>query len=129
MLNRVLSQSTRIACFIAVLSPFSGYVSAATAFINYASVTSVLVSSATDGTYGGCMVALSLNPKSTLAACGNTWVTFGCDGVLVADPVRAYRLLDQAQLALVTSRKVQVGIDDTKKSPEGYCFAWRMDVK
>ena len=53
-------------------------------------------------------------------------VTFSCTGTFT-DAVRAYRMLDQAQLALVTAKIVSVTINDANKH-NGYCFAQRIDV-
>ena len=79
-----------------------------------------------DSTYGGCMALLSRRIEGTLPGCRGAWVTFSCDGTYT-DPVRAYRMLDQAQLALATGMRVLVVVDDTK-SHNGYCFASRIDV-
>ena len=66
-----------------------------------------------DDAYGGCMAALSKSPKNMLPACKNTWVTFSCDGTYT-DPVRAYRMLDQAQLSRgFTKIRAQHEIDRT----------------
>jgi hypothetical protein len=79
-----------------------------------------------DSTRGGCVAALSKNPAAVLPACKKTWVTFSCDGTYT-DPVRAYRLLDQAQLALATGLEVQVTVTDAKMH-DGYCFASQIKV-
>jgi hypothetical protein len=79
-----------------------------------------------DDTYGGCMAALSLNPQTVRPSCAPWWVTFSCSGHFT-DPVRAYRMVDQAQLALATGKKAFVLIQDNKKH-NGYCFANRIDV-
>lgn len=76
--------------------------------------------------FGGCMVALSASPAAVLPACKGWWVTFSCDGTYT-DPVRAYRMLDQAQLALATGMQVSVDVDDSKVH-NGYCLASRIDV-
>jgi hypothetical protein len=78
--------------------------------------------------FGGCMAKLSVSPKTKLPECGASWVSFSCSGQYT-DEVRAYRLLDQAQLALAAGRDVQVQVwfDDTRKH-NGYCFAYRIDV-
>ena len=87
-------------------------------------VTRVLVI-ATDA-YGGCMAQLSVDPQSVLPSCAKGWVTFSCTGTFT-DPVRAYRMLDQAQLALAANKKVWVQVVDTSLH-NGYCFANRIDV-
>lgn len=79
-----------------------------------------------DSTRGGCVAALSRNPAAVLPACKKTWVTFSCDGTYT-DPVRAYRMLDQAQLALATGLQVQVTLTDAKMH-DGYCFVNQIKV-
>ena len=79
-----------------------------------------------DSTYGGCMALLGTDPASLLPACGANWITFSCSGDF-ADPVRAYRMLDQAQLALATGKRVRVVITDTSQH-NGYCFTTRIEV-
>ena len=90
-----------------------------TAFIEATRVTG-------DGTFGGCMASLSKDPAEVLPACKSSWVTFSCDGTYT-DPVLAYRMLDQAQLALATGMKVLVFVDDSKMH-NGYCLASRINV-
>ncbi len=79
-----------------------------------------------DESRGGCMVALSADPASVLPACKKTWLTLSCDGTYT-DPVRAFRMLDQAQLALATGMKVQVAFTD-EKMHDGFCFVERMKL-
>jgi hypothetical protein len=76
--------------------------------------------------FGGCMAELTISPQTKLATCGPKYVTFSCTGNFT-DAVRAYRMLDQAQLALVTNKTVSVTINDAQKH-NGYCFAQRIDV-
>ena len=90
-----------------------------TAFVEKTMVTA-------DGTRGGCMASLSSDPAAKLPACRKTWVTFSCDGTHT-DPLLAYRMLDQAQLALATGLQVQVTVTDEKQH-EGYCFVERIKV-
>ena len=90
-----------------------------TAFVEKTMVTS-------DSTRGGCVAALSKNPAAVLPACKKTWVTFSCDGTYT-DPVRAYRMLDQAQLALATGLQVQVLVTDARMH-DGYCFVEQIKV-
>ncbi len=80
-----------------------------------------------DETYGGCMVRLSESPTGVLPTCKAWWITLSCDGTHT-DPVRAYRMLDQAQLALATGMEVFVRLDDSK-THNGYCFATRIDLR
>lgn len=90
-------------------------------------VTSVLVRA--DALYGGCMAALATSPTTKLAACGTSWVTFDCAGVLPdTDVVRAYRMLDQAQIAYVKAKNVYVQFTDSLMT-NGYCFAKRIDLQ
>ncbi len=79
-----------------------------------------------DSTYGGCMAQLSRRIQGKLPGCQGSWVSFSCDGTYT-DPVRAYRMLDQAQLALATGMRVLVVVDDTKVH-DRYCLATRIDV-
>jgi len=87
-------------------------------------VDSVLVTA--DEQYGGCMALLSVGPQGVLPSCGWGWVTFSCSGEY-ADRVRAYRMLDQAQLANTTGYWAYVEFQDDK-THDGYCFATRIDV-
>ena len=89
-----------------------------------AKVTKTLVSA--DNRWGGCMAYLSVDLATVLPTCPSRWVTFSCTGDFT-DPVRAYRMLDQAQLALATGSWVYVQITDDMLH-NGYCFANRIDV-
>jgi hypothetical protein len=90
-----------------------------------AQVTRVLVTA--DETFGGCMAGLNLTANTHFPpGCGVRYVTFSCSG-LFTDPVRAYRMLDQAQLALAANKTVMVTVDDSRKH-NGYCFASRIDL-
>lgn len=89
-----------------------------------ARVDSVLFSA--DDRWGGCMALLSEDPQTVRPSCASGWVTFSCTGDFT-DRVRAYRMADQAQLALATGNRVFVMIDENKKH-NGYCFASRIDV-
>ncbi len=80
-----------------------------------------------DDQFGGCMAALNVDPKAKLAKCGATWVSFDCRGKFATDPLLAYRLLDQAQLALAANKSVRVTVDDAR-IVNGICFARRLDV-
>jgi len=79
-----------------------------------------------DGRWGGCMAHLSEDISAKLPSCGSSWVTFSCDGTYT-DPVRAYRMLDQAQLALATGMRVVVFVDDSRQH-NNFCFASRIDL-
>ena len=76
--------------------------------------------------YGGCMAATGVDPATLLPGCARNWVTFSCTGDF-ADPVQAYRMLDQAQLALATDKTVMLEVRDSQKH-NGYCYASRIDV-
>jgi hypothetical protein len=92
--------------------------------VSPATVLTVLIMA--DDTYGGCMVRLSLDPQSALPACGRSWVSLDCAGV-GTDPVRAYRMLDLAQMAKATGKGVRVKFSDDLIQ-NGYCTATRIDV-
>lgn len=79
-----------------------------------------------DSRWGGCMAALSVDPGTALPSCTEWWVTFSCSGHFT-DPVRAYRSLDIAELALATGKRVEVWFQDDK-THNGYCYANRIDV-
>lgn len=87
-------------------------------------VTRVLMSN--DDRWGGCMAALSVGPQTVLSGCGSGYVTFSCSGQFT-NSVRAYRMVDAAELALATGKNVTVYFQDDKKH-NGYCFANRIDV-
>ena len=89
-----------------------------------ANVTRVLVIG--NDNFGGCMARLSVDPASVLPLCRSDWVTFSCTGHFT-DPVRAYRMVDQAQLALAADLRAWVQIVDTSQH-NGYCMANRIDV-
>ncbi len=121
MKTRTITRSITTSILLAALASPTAW--AATRTIASATVNKVMVN-AVD--YGGCMASLSVNPKALLPACNAGWITFSCTGEFT-DAVRAYRMLDQAQLALASNKTVSVTIDDTKKH-NGYCFASRIDV-
>lgn len=76
--------------------------------------------------FGGCMAATSVDPSTLLPGCARNWVTFSCTGDF-GDQVQAYRMLDQAQLALATDKNVMLEVRDSQKH-NGYCYAARIDV-
>jgi hypothetical protein len=90
----------------------------------FASVNRVMVTG--NEMFGGCMAALSVDPQTVLPDCQSWWVSFSCSGAFT-DPTSAYRLLDNAQLALATNKKAYVFFRDDLKH-NGYCFADRIDV-
>jgi hypothetical protein len=81
-----------------------------------------------DQRWGGCMALLG--DSFSIGGCPNRqWVSFDCAGIDPnTDPVRAYRMLDQAQLALVSARQVEVEITN-EVDFNGVCLARRIDVK
>ena len=108
---------------VALLLSASGQTLAASATVT-ANIDRVLMTA--DSTYGGCMALLSVNPADALPGCGSGWVSFSCSGDFT-DRVRAYRLVDLAELALASGKMAQVFFRDDMKH-NGYCFADRIDV-
>ena len=90
----------------------------------YTHIERVMISA--DDSDGGCMAKLSVPPQTQLPACAADWVSFSCTGEF-AEPLRAYRMLDQAQLALVTGNQTEVSFTDANLH-DGHCFAYRIDV-
>jgi hypothetical protein len=122
MFKRTASLSLK-ALSAAMLLTIGGQAMAAQTYF-VANVNSVLMSG--DERWGGCMAALSVDPQNHLPSCATTWVSFSCTGDF-ADPVQAYRMVDQAQLAVATNKRVLVMIQDDKKH-NGYCYANRIDI-
>ena len=122
MFKRTASLSLK-AMSVAMLLAVGGQAIAASNYFA-ANVNRVLMMG--DERYGGCMAALSVSPQSVLPSCGGGWVSFSCTGDF-AEPVQAYRMVDQAQLALTTNKRVLVEIHDDKKH-NGYCYASRIDI-
>ena len=122
MFKRTASLSLK-ALSAAMLLTIGGQALAASAFVT-ANVTRVLMSG--DERWGGCMALLSVNVQAHLPSCGPSWVSFSCTGDF-ADKVQAYRMVDQAQLALTSGKQVTVQVHDDKKH-NGYCYASRIDV-
>lgn len=117
LLNKIAGIAGLGACL------FASVVAADTARIT-AFVTKTMVTG--DSENGGCMAALSKDIAESLPACRRTWVSFSCDGTYT-EPVRAYRMLDQAQLALATGMRIRVDVDDSKMQ-DGYCFASQISL-
>lgn len=89
-------------------------------------ITGVLIRG--DATFGGCMAALAISPTTKLPGCSATYVTFDCAGSFPnTDSVRAYRMLDQAQLAYTLKKTVVVSFNDAFKA-NGYCLATDLRV-
>ena len=78
--------------------------------------------------FGGCMVRLDRSPREEGLDCPeDPWVTFSCSGTHASSKAAAMRMLDSAQLAFVTGRKVRVWVDDAR-THNGFCFVSRIDV-
>lgn len=124
-----------IAVPIAVLAATS--VAAADYVVRGATIKKVMVDGgAAETNSGGCAASLTLPvtrpafvwPVACRSALTPTeyWVTFSCTGQLATTTLQAYRLLDQAQLAFATGKKVDVYFNDN--IDDGYCFAYRLDL-
>ena len=80
-----------------------------------------------DDIYGGCAAGLSASlADAGFSRCNDNWVTFSCVGEH-ATKSSAMRMLDVAQLAFVTGKRVSVYIDESK-THNGFCFVSRIDV-
>lgn len=79
-----------------------------------------------DDRFGGCMVQVFVDPNSIFSSCAVGWLSLGCTGEFT-DPVRAYRMLDQAQLAIAAKMKLRIEFTDSLKH-NGYCLVTRIDV-
>ena len=76
--------------------------------------------------FGGCMAYLQDRPDGVGLDCPGKFVTFSCTGDFAGKDA-AKRNFEMAQIAYLTSRKVRVYVDDTKKH-NGYCLASRIDL-
>lgn len=119
-----LTQMGRSLFAVAVLALGASEIAVATNAEFEARVLRILLTA--DERLGGCMALLSVSPASVLPGCGDGWVTFSCSGQFT-DNVRAYRMLDQAQLALATNRTIMVSITDQQQH-DGFCFVTRIDL-
>ena len=81
----------------------------------------------TEGRYGNCMARLDISPQSQLPDCNNSWVSFSCDGTYASKEV-AYRMLELSQMAYALEKNVTIHLDDSRKH-NGYCFAYRVDLR
>ena len=88
-------------------------------------VTATLVTS--DDSFGGCMAKVQAKIYRALPSCTPNWVTFSCTGDFTSE-VRAWRMLDQAQLALATGAPVFLVVTDEQQH-NGHCQALRIDVR
>ena len=75
---------------------------------------------------GGCLVKLAVDFQQQLPLCKADWVTFSCTGEFAGKDI-AYRMFDQAQMALALNRPVNVQISDAKMH-NGFCFAKQIIV-
>ena len=82
---------------------------------------------ADEGRWGGCIAQLDQTLADYGLNCPSKWVSFSCSGVYTEKDV-AYRMFDQAQMALALGRKVEVVVDDTKKHND-YCYGNQFTVK
>ena len=111
--------------------PLSAPGVAATASVE-ARVTRTLATSETDDEgnvkFGGCMVELdtTLATQAPNLSCPGRWVTLSCSGDF-ATRSNAMRMLDSAQLAFVSNRRLRLYVNDELKH-NGRCFAYRVDV-
>lgn len=79
----------------------------------------------TASSYSGCMIHLDV---ATPEVCtGGGWVALDCNGGYY-DPVIGNNKYSTALTAFSLDKRVRVSISDTKKTPEGYCVAYRLDV-
>ena len=102
---------------------------AETGLITDARINRVMINTeSTDVNYGGCMIAIDKKPTDTLPTCPGWWLTFSCTGDFGTSQVQAYRMLDQAQLALATGRRVDIRFRDDM-THNGYCYAYELTLK
>ena len=77
--------------------------------------------------FGGCMVRLDVSPAAHNLSCpSGTWVTLSCSGDHTSRS-NAMRMLDSAQLAFVSGRRLRVYVNDDM-THNNWCFAYRVDV-
>ena len=97
------------------------------AFLLNTSITRVIMH---DALFGQCMVLLSSNPADAGLDCpGGRYVTLDCGAELSGNTrSNAAKKLDAAMLAYVARKKVNVQIDDSKRI-NGYCYAFRLDLR
>ena len=83
-----------------------------------------------DSLFGQCMVLLASNPADAGLDCpGGRYVTLDCGAQLSGNTKsNAAKKLDAAMLAYVARKKVNVQIDDSKQI-NGYCYAFRLDLR
>ena len=114
----------------AIVALVSTPLMAAETVIRDATVTKTRASE--DDRGGGCMVRLDKTGTAAATAagqsvdCGNLWVTFSCSGEHTSKS-NGLRMFDSAQMAFALGRRVDVRVDDSKKS-NGACFVKYIDV-
>jgi hypothetical protein len=130
---RSLHMIAKVASILVAMG-VSGQTFAASGILNGSYITRVLVTATTDNLFGGCMINVSLDPNAVanMGACSPMFLTLNCDGVtgtstVSPDTVRAYRMLDQAQLALAANKPTYITFTDTLIK-NGYCSVTRLDV-
>lgn len=77
-----------------------------------------------DSEFGGCMFQPSVSLSGSLD-CPNTWISVDCAGTLGGTKSAGSRRFDAVQLAMVTSSKLYVKVDDGRKI-NGWCVAERI---
>jgi hypothetical protein len=123
-------------CYVLVFGAFpflmANQASAGDAWVG-GEIEAVLIASGES--YGGCMARIGngTDPNTVLPNCRRAWVSFNCAGVKYdetdpdVDIVRAYRMLDQAQMAKATGSRVTMVVTDAP-TINGYCYVKRIDV-
>lgn len=77
-----------------------------------------------DSEFGGCMFSPSVSLSGDLN-CPNTWISVDCAGTLGGTKSAGNRRFEAVQLAMVTSSKLYVKVDDARKI-DGWCVAERV---
>ena len=77
-----------------------------------------------DSEFGGCMFQPSVSLSGSLD-CPNTWISVDCAGTLGGTKSAGSRRFDAVQLAMITSSKLYVKVDDGRKI-DGWCVAERV---
>lgn len=74
------------------------------------------------GIYGGCLIALDVNPNTIDASCQYGKVSLSCDGLVGVTKGNAAINLSMVQLAFVTGSTVDLWVD-ANKNAGGACVA------
>ena len=80
-----------------------------------------------DTNYAGCLVYVTAKLSDTLANCPGKYLTLDCSGELGTSKSLSSAKLTAAYLALVTSKRVIITIDDSRKA-NNYCLAKYFEV-